>query len=128
MSTLIAEPRADKNGKIVTRHVKGEFSPQNPLRAVPAPHISITSQERSDIVEVDDLNIMASLRIFDTNSSACENVETYLEDEYGATFEYDLEEGLETVIFESAKDYDRFTADFYGGELKAELKEIALNS
>jgi hypothetical protein len=127
MSMLIAEPRADKNGKIVVRHVKGEFSPQNNLRAVPAPNISLV-QERSDIVEVDDLNLMASLRIFDTNSSACENVETYLEDEYGATFEYDLEEGTETVIFESAKGYDRFSADFYSGELREELKEIARNS
>ena len=127
MTTLIAEPRADKNGKIVTRHVKGEFTPQSNLRLVPAPFLP-AAEEVTETVETDDFNVMASLRIFDTNSSACENVETYLEDEYGASFEYDIEEGIETVTFDSARGYDRFTADFYGGDLKEELKEIARNS
>lgn len=124
---LIAEPRADKNGKIVTRHIKGDFAHQSTMKSVPAPFLPV-AEEVTDTVETDDLNVMSSLRIFDTNSSACENVETYLEDEYGASFEYDLEEGIETVTFDSARGYDRFTADFYGGDLKEELKEIARNS
>jgi len=127
MSMLIAEPRADKNGKIVTRHVKGEFSSQNNLRAVPAPYIP-SAEEATDTVELDDFNLMASLGIYDTNSSACENVETYLEEEYGASFEYDLLEGTETITFNSSDHADQFTADFYNGDLKLELKEIALNS
>lgn len=124
---LIAEPRADKNGKVVTRHVKGEFFPQNNLRAVPAPHIP-AAEKVSETVELDDFNLMASLRIFDTNSSACENVESYLEDEYGASFEYDTSEGTETITFPSSRDADRFVEDFHNGGLKQELKEIALDS
>lgn len=127
MSMLIAEPRADKNGKVVTRHVKGEVSPQTSLRAVPAPHIP-TSEETSDIVEFDDFNLMYSLRIYDTNSSACENVESYLEDEYGASFEYDTSEGTETIIFSSSRNADRFVDDFHNGVLRQELKDIALDS
>ena len=117
---LIAEPRADKNGKVVTRHVKnGPVSLTN-IKSVPAPALPA-----SDIAEVDDLNVMSKLGIYDTSSAACERVESYLEDEYGATFEYDLEEGVETVTFQSSREADRFASDFAHGDLRDELKEIA---
>lgn len=124
---LIAEPRADKNGKVVTRHVKGDSSPKASLRAVPAPHIPAID-EVSETVELDDFNLMAALRIYDTNSSACENVESYLADEYGASFEYDSSEGTEVITFESEKSASRFVEDFHNGGLKQELREIALDS
>jgi hypothetical protein len=127
MSMLIAEPRADINGKIVTRHVKAEVPSQNSLRVMPAPSIPV-AEEAPELVELDDVNVMASLRIFDTNSSACENVETYLEDEYGASFSYDEEEGIETITFDDSKSADRFTRDYYSGDLREELREIARDS
>lgn len=127
MSMLIAEPRADKNGKVVTRHVKGESPVSTSLRAVPAPHIPV-SKEVPETVEFDDFNLMYALRIYDTNSSACENVESYLADEYGASFEYDTSEGTETITFESEKSAARFIEDYHNGGLKEELKEIALDS
>ena len=124
MSILIAEPRADKNGKMVTRHVRNEVVASSNMGFVPAPTLT-APEESPEMVEIDDLNVMESLGIYDTNSSACERVESYLADEYGASFEYDEKEGTETIIFESSDDSDRFTADLYSGELRAELKEIA---
>ena len=78
-----------------------------------------------ETVEIDDLNLMASLGIYDTSSGACERVESYLGDEYGAAFEYDEEEGGEIVRFDSNEGLDRFNADFYNGDLRSELREVA---
>lgn len=122
MSILIAERRMDKNGRLVTKHIRPQQASPARLSLVPAPTVA---PEVPELVEYDDLNVMATLGVYDYDSSACEKVETYLEDEYGAFFGYNTEDGIETVSFETNDDAERFRADFYEGGLREELREIA---
>lgn len=121
MSTLVAERRLDRNGVLVTRHVRPQSGPSRSLAGLPAPMVATAAPE---LVEFDDLNVMVTVGVRDYASGACERVEEYLQDEYGAAFDYDTETGAEIVRFTSADDADRFDSDFHEGSLRDELRGI----
>lgn len=120
MSTLVAELRPDVTGKMVTRHVKVGVTPVARNFSAPAP--TFTPDSGSDVAEIDDANIMSQLGIYDTSSADCERVEEYLEDEYGATFNYD--DGVEMITFNDSHEAQRFSDALCSGSLKPELKDM----
>lgn len=120
MSTLVAELRQDVTGKMVTRHVKTGVA--STARNFNAPAPTFVADSASDATEIDDANIMSQLGIYDSSSADCERVEEYLDDEFGATFDY--EDGVELITFSDSRQAQRFTSALSSGELKSDLLEM----
>lgn len=120
MSTLVAELRQDVTGKMVTRHVKTGVA--STARNFNAPAPTFVADPAVETTEIDDANIMEHLGVYDTSSADCERVEEYLDDEFGATFEYD--DGVELITFADSRQAQRFTEALASGELKTDLLEM----
>lgn len=55
MSTLIPQQRADKNGKIVTRHVLADSGASSPASSIPVPSIPVSAMKQQEMTKAEYL-------------------------------------------------------------------------